>query len=127
MMANNDQTVYEQIGEDGFNRLVAAFYQHVAENELLSVLYPKEDFSGAERRLRMFLIQFFGGSQQYSSERGHPRLRMRHMPFSIGPAQRDAWMTTMQSALDEAAIPEPAYSTMKSYFENTATFLMNMP
>src|SRR5690242_18642383 len=117
-MEENNSSIYAQLGEDGFIRLVAAFYRRVAEDAILSALYPNQDFSAAERRLRMFLIQYFGGPDDYNVERGHPRLRMRHMPFQIGQTERDSWMAAMRGALDEAEIPEPAYSAMQDYFEN---------
>jgi hemoglobin len=124
-MDENSQSIYAQLGEDGFTRLVAAFYRHVAEDTVLRALYPEQDLSSAERRLRMFLIQYFGGPDDYNAERGHPRLRMRHMPFQIGQVERDSWIAAMKAALEEADIPEPALSTMRDYFENAATFLMN--
>jgi hemoglobin len=126
-MEESTPSVYAQLGDEGFQRLVAAFYRRVAEDAVLSALYPKDDLPGAERRLRMFLIQFFGGPTQYSAERGHPRLRMRHMPFFIGPVEREHWIAAMTAALEEAKIPEPARSTMHDYFGKTATFLMNAP
>ncbi len=126
-MEETTPSVYLQLGEDGFQRLVAAFYRRVAHDTVLNTLYPKEDMPGAERRLRMFLVQFFGGPTLYSAERGHPRLRMRHAPFVIGQKERDAWMQNMLAAMEEADIPEPAYSELRSYFEKTATFLMNAP
>ena len=126
-MAESTLSVYTQLGDSGFQRLVAAFYRRVTEDAILSVLYPKEDLPGAERRLRMFLIQFFGGPNQYSAERGHPRLRMRHMPFVIGQVEREHWLAAMMAAMKEAEIPEPAYTEMRDYFEKTATFLMNGP
>ncbi|MEP7288017.1 MAG: globin [Chloroflexota bacterium] len=118
-------SVYDQIGEDGFERLVAAFYRHVSADPALRPLYPEADLAPAERRLRLFLIQYFGGPTTYSEERGHPRLRMRHAPFRIGEAERDAWLAAMLSALGETGIAEPAYSEMRTYFENGATFMMN--
>lgn len=124
----NDQTypsIYTQLGDTGFEKLVAAFYRRVNSDPVLRPLYPEQDLSAAERRLRLFLIQYFGGSTAYSAERGHPRLRMRHAPFVIGQAERDAWVTAMLGAMAEAEIPEPAYSEMKNYFENGATFMMN--
>jgi hemoglobin len=126
-MANNqtESSIYAQLGEGGFERLVAAFYRRVSVDPILRPLYPDEDLSGAERRLRLFLIQYFGGPTTYSAERGHPRLRMRHAPFTIGQAERDAWITAMLGAMDEAKITEPAYSAMRAYFENGATFMMN--
>lgn len=126
-MTNNlvDDSVYVQLGDAGFERLVAAFYRRVSDDPILRPLYPEPDLAAAERRLRMFLIQYFGGPTTYSAERGHPRLRMRHAPFTIGQAERDAWMTAMLGAMEEAEIGEPAYSEMRTYFENGATFMMN--
>jgi hemoglobin len=119
------QTVYEQIGEDGFERLIAGFYGRVASDPVLRPLYPEDDLAPAARRLCLFLIQFFGGPPTYSEERGHPRLRMRHAPFRIDQAARDAWVRHMLAALAEAAIPEPARSAMQEYFERTATHMIN--
>jgi len=123
-MAKSPQTVYERIGPEGFERLVKAFYRRVAVDPLLSAMYP-EDLEPAERRLRLFLIQLFGGPATYSNERGHPRLRMRHREFRIDQAARDVWMRHMQAALVEARIPEPAYSELVRYFEATATAMIN--
>ncbi|MBX3084079.1 MAG: globin [Anaerolineae bacterium] len=124
-MSHPSKSIFEVIGMDGFERLVAAFYQRVTDDPVLRPLYPDADMTGAERRLRMFLIQYFGGPQDYSAERGHPRLRMRHVPFKIGQAERDAWVTAMLGALDDADIPEPANTTMREYFQGAATFLIN--
>lgn len=123
-MAESPQTVYERIGPEGFERLVKAFYRRVAVDPLLSAMYP-EDIEPTERRLRLFLIQLFGGPATYSNERGHPRLRMRHREFRIDQAARDVWMRHMQAALVEACIPEPAYSELVRYFEATATAMIN--
>src|SRR5215813_3347394 len=119
------KSVYEQVGEQGFERLLAAFYRRVAVDPILRPVYPEADLSGAERRLRMFLVQYFGGPTTYSEERGHPRLRMRHMPFVIGQRERDAWVAAMLAALDEVEIPEPAHSAMRDYFEKGADFMIN--
>jgi hemoglobin len=88
-------------------------------------MYPAADFAGAEQRLRDFLMFRFGGPSTYLETRGHPRLRMRHAPFAIGTAARDRWVTLMKNALDEAALPEDADRTLRSFFESTASFLMN--
>src|SRR5258706_265844 len=114
-----------QLGITGFKKLVAAFYRRVSTDLVLRPLYPEPDLSAAERRLRMFLIQYFGGPTTYSEERGHPRLRMRHAPFVIGKTERDAWLTAMIGAMDETGIAEPAYSVMKEYFLKGADFMMN--
>lgn len=118
-------SVYDQIGADGIARVVAGFYRRVAEDPVLRPMYPEADLAPAERRLRLFLIQFFGGPATYAEERGHPRLRLRHSPFRINQAARDVWVRHMLAALDESAIPEPSYSAMRRYFERTATGLIN--
>ncbi len=124
-MAQEFKTLYDLIGEEGFTRLLHAFYQRVALDPVLRPLYPEADLSGAERRLRLFLVQYFGGPAAYSQERGHPRLRMRHAPFAIGEKERDAWLRNMLAAMDEVGIPEPASGLMKDYFERSAAFMMN--
>ena len=124
-MADSPHTVYDQIGPEGFERLIEAFYGRVATDPVLRPLYPEDDLAPAARRLRLFLIQFFGGPDTYSQERGHPRLRLRHSPFRINQQARDVWVRHMRAALDEAAIPEPARSTLRDYFERTATHLIN--
>jgi hemoglobin len=98
------KSVYELIGEAAIERLIAAFYRRVKTDPVLRPLYPEHDLAGAERRLRLFVIQYFGGPPQYSAERGHPRLRMRHAPYAIGQVERDAWLSAMLAALDEAQI-----------------------
>ena len=117
--------VYDLVGgEDTFRRLVHAFYGRVYADPGLRPLFP-DDRSGAENRLTLFLIQYFGGPTTYSQQRGHPRLRMRHFPFAIGQAERDAWLGHMLTALDEVGVAEPALSAMRDYFEYAATFVIN--
>jgi hemoglobin len=120
-----EQEIYAVIGEEGFERLVAAFYRQVPADEVLGPLYPKQDLEGAERRLRDFLLFRFGGPSTYIETRGHPRLRMRHAPFAIGTAARDRWVELMNRALDEAELPGEVRDTLREFFGNTATFLMN--
>ena len=116
---------YEQIGAEGLTCVVAAFYRRVATDPILRPMYPEGDLGPAERRLRLFLIQLFGGPTTYSEERGHPRLRLRHSPFTITQAARDVWVRHMLAALDECAVPEPACGAMRAYFERTATAMIN--
>jgi hemoglobin len=123
MLEEND--VYRLIGEDGFTRLVAAFYRRVPQDDILGAMYPKDDLVGAERRLRDFLVFRFGGPRRYIEERGHPRLRMRHAPFVVDQAARDRWVTLIEEALDEAAFPEEAATTLRAFFDSTATFMIN--
>ena len=120
-----DTQVYGLIGDEGFARLVAAFYRRVASDEILSPMYPKHDMAGAEQRLRGFLTQRFGGPDVYSQQRGHPRLRMRHGPFKINRAGRDRWVELMEAALVEAALPAEAIPLLRKFFHDSATFMIN--
>jgi hemoglobin len=122
-----EQDIYAVIGEDGFRRLVAAFYRQIPSDDVLGPLYQAHDLTGAEQRLRDFLLFRFGGPATYLETRGHPRLRMRHAPFAIGSAARDRWVQVMGRALDEASLPAEVHATLKEFFANTATFLMNRP
>lgn len=123
-VAPEDQ-VYARIGEDGFQRLVAAFYRRVRGDDLLGPMYPPDDLEGAEFRLREFLVGRFGGPPRYMALRGHPRLRMRHMPFAVDRRARDRWVALMSAALDEAALDPDCAATLRSFFADTATFLIN--
>ena len=122
-----DTYVHSVIGEEGFARLVAAFYRRVATDDILRPMYPEHDLAGAERRLRNFLIQRFGGPFVYSEQRGHPRLRMRHAPFAIDQRGRDRWVELMEAALVEAALPEQVVPTLRKFFHEAATFMINRP
>ena len=119
--------VYARIGEEGFRRLVAAFYAQVPDDDILGAMYPKHDLAGAEQRLRDFLVGRFGGPRRYEEQRGHPRLRMRHLPFKLDQAARDRWVQLMDRALDEAALPADATTVLRDFFHHMATFLMNTP
>jgi hemoglobin len=121
----SEEEIYSAIGSEGFQRLVAAFYRQVPKDDVLGPLYPPDDLEGAEQRLRDFLIFRFGGPPSYIEQRGHPRLRMRHAPFPIGTAARDRWVQLMNRAISEAGLPEDAEQILRSFFESTATFLMN--
>ena len=117
--------VHQQIGEEGLNNLVSAFYKRVKEDDLLSPMYPNDDWEGAQERLADFLIYRCGGSQKYIEERGHPRLRMRHMPFHIGTAERDRWLKLMGEAMDETGVKPPASELLSEFFVQTADFMRN--
>jgi hemoglobin len=119
--------VYARIGEDGFTRLVCAFYAQVPGDDILGPMYPADDMAGAEERLRGFLIYRFGGPTTYVDERGHPRLRMRHGPFAIDRAARNRWVELMDRALVEAALPADVAEVLRAFFHGTATFMMNRP
>ena len=117
--------VYARIGEEGFARLVRAFYAQVPDDDVLGPMYPADDLAGAEVRLRDFLVGRFGGPHRYMEQRGHPRLRARHAPFPITEAARDRWLSLMTRALDEAALPADAADVLRTFFGATATFLIN--
>jgi hemoglobin len=123
----NENELYAVIGEDGFRRLVAAFYRQVPGDDILGPMYPPEDLPGAEERLRDFLVGRFGGPQRYMEQRGHPRLRMRHAPFDINNAARERWLHLMDGALREAALPAEADALLREFFDAVATMMINRP
>ncbi|GAA4970426.1 globin [Yinghuangia aomiensis] len=112
-------------GEETFAKLVHRFYEGVRADPLLRPMYPEEDLGPAEERLRLFLMQYWGGPRTYSDERGHPRLRMRHAPFAVTPEARDAWLRHMRDAVDELALPEPYHTQLWSYLVYAAESMVN--
>ena len=121
-------TPYEEFGgEEFFHALVADFYAGVAADPGLRPMYPEEDLSAAERRLRMFLEQYWGGPRTYSEERGHPRLRMRHAPFAITAHHRDLWLQHMRAALDNRELPPELDRRMWDYLVMAADSMINQP
>jgi hemoglobin len=121
----DESEVYQQIGEDGFARLVRAFYVQVPEDDVLGPMYPPADMAGAEARLRDFLVGRFGGPPRYIEQRGHPRLRMRHAPYTIDQRARDRWVALMTKALDDTQLPAESDAILRAFFDGTATFMMN--
>ena len=121
----NDADVLKVLGEQGIADLTAAFYRRVRTDDLISPMYPDDDWEGAEQRLAGFLIYRFGGSDDYIQQRGHPRLRMRHAPFAIGVAERDRWLELMFAAMDEVEVPKTIYLNLKVFFEQVADFMRN--
>jgi hemoglobin len=120
-----ESEIYSAIGEDGFRRLVAAFYRQIPVDDVLGPMYPPGDLAGAEQRLCDFLIFRFGGPPQYIENRGHPRLRMRHAPFAINAAARERWMLLMSRAMAEVSLPPEIATVLLEFFSSTATFLVN--
>jgi hemoglobin len=120
-------TVFEAVGgQPFFDALSSAFYQRVSDDPVLLRLYPdQEDLVPAARRLALFLGQYWGGPQTYSEERGHPRLRMRHFPFEIGPSERDHWMAAMNAALDELQVHPIVREKFDGYFATSAEAMRN--
>jgi hemoglobin len=112
-------------GEETFRRLVHRFYEGVVDDPLLRPLYPEDDLDGAEERLRMFLIQYWGGPSDYSQQRGHPRLRMRHAPFVIGEPQRDAWLKHMGDAVQSLDLPPEQEKRLWDYLVYAAHSMIN--
>ena len=117
---------YERVGGAAvFEKLAREFYRGVAEDELLRPMYPEEDLGPAERRLRMFLEQYWGGPTTYQQERGHPRLRMRHAPFPIGPKAREAWLGHMRRAVDSLELAPMDEAELWDYLERAAHAMLN--
>ena len=123
-MSYQPQSIYELIGAEAIHSLADAFYAAVEKDPVLRSMYP-DDLSQSRRHLQLFLVQFFGGPGDYSAERGHPRLRMRHFPFEIDQQARDHWLQHMWTAIDAVGIVEPARSQMRDYFERSSEFLIN--
>jgi hemoglobin len=124
----NELSFYQAVGgEETFSRLVARFYQLVADDPVLRPVYPSRNLDSAEEHLRLFLIQYWGGPGTYSEQRGHPRLRMRHVHFAIGEAQRDAWLRDMRIALDELGLDEAHDAQLWDYLVMAAHSLVNQP
>lgn len=120
--------VYEAAGGvDTFRLLVERFYARVADDALLRPIYPEEDLSGATERLTLFLVQYWGGPSTYNDLRGHPRLRMRHQPFAIGHAERDAWLGHMTAAVDSLALAPSVRKALLDYFETASSAMINRP
>jgi hemoglobin len=119
-------TFYELVGgEPTFRKLVDGFYAGVAADPVLRPLYPDADLAPAAERLRLFLVQYWGGPNTYSEQRGHPRLRMRHAPFRVGPTERDAWLRHMRAAVDALDLPPEQDRTLWEYLERAAFFMVN--
>jgi hemoglobin len=108
-----------------FESLVDRFYEGVAADDGLRPIYPEPDLAGARHRLTLFLAQYWGGPRSYDAERGHPRLRMRHAPFAIGPAERDAWLGHMRAAIASVAPPPEVAARLHAYFDMAADAMRN--
>jgi hemoglobin len=123
---SEEPTLFEAAGGmPFFERVVGTFYDGVESDPVLRPIYPEADLAGARRRLTLFLAQYWGGPRTYDDERGHPRLRMRHAPFAIGPAERDAWLALMRRAIAEASPPPPVAKRLIEYVEMAAEAMRN--
>jgi hemoglobin len=127
MMSEQQVTVYDRVGGMAFfERLVDRFYEGVADDPVLLPLYPEpHDLAPARRRLTLFLAQYWGGPSLYSDERGHPRLRMRHAPFSIGGEERDRWLVHMRAAVASLEPPADIERALLDYFDMAAESMRN--
>jgi hemoglobin len=120
------QTFFDRVGgEQVFQKLAAEFYRGVSTDALLKPMYPADDMAGAERRLRLFLEQYWGGPDTYQQERGHPRLRMRHAEFPIGPKARDAWLSHMRTAVDSLGLSQADEAELWDYLQRAAHAMLN--
>lgn len=123
-----NRSVYDLVGgEATFRLLVERFYAGVANDPLLRPIYPEADLSGATERLALFLIQYWGGPSTYTERRGHPRLRMRHHPFAIGQAERDAWLAHMTEAVESLELAPAVRKALLDYFEAASRAMINQP
>ncbi|KKO82762.1 hypothetical protein WU86_00560 [Corynebacterium xerosis] len=121
---------YREVGEETFAKIVRGFYARVPDDDILGLMYPDDDWEGAERRLRMFLEQYWGGPDTYNAERGHPRLRMRHHPFVVDMAARDRWLELMALSLADVSddeLPKPHRDAMWEHMVRVADMLINKP
>jgi hemoglobin len=117
---------YDEVGgEPVFAKLAHEFYKGVAKDPLLTAMYPEEDLGPAEERLKLFLEQYWGGPSTYSDTRGHPRLRMRHMPYKINPDARDRWLGHMEHAVDTLQLAPLQRETLLEYLERAAYAMTN--
>lgn len=125
------RSFYDEVGgAETFRTIVSTFYQLVRDDEILRPLYPDDDLDGAEERLRMFLEQYWGGPRTYSDQRGHPRLRMRHAPFRVGPFERDAWLRCMHTAIagvDSQTLDDARRRVLVDYLDTAAQSMVNSP
>lgn len=121
----NEAAIWTEMGDEGFRQLVTAFYRRIPADDLLGPMYPAQDLAGAEERLYLFLCFRLGGDTRYQEQRGHPRLRMRHMPFRIGVAERDRWLQLMGEAMTECEVGAEVRSELEPFFAQVADFMRN--
>ena len=126
-MSDSIDDMFDRIGEAALRRVVNGFYRRVPADPVLGPMYPPDDMAGAENRLYGFLAQRLGGPEDYSNERGHPRLRMRHIPFAIDETARDHWITLMGAAIDEAELPASDAELLRHFLFSVAHSMQNRP
>lgn len=124
----SDMTFYEAIGGHATIKLIVdTFYEGVAADEELRLMYPEQDLGPAAHRFTMFLEQYWGGPTTYNEQRGHPRLRMRHAPYEVTPHARDLWLGHFRAGLDKAALTPEHDAEFWTYIQHAATFMVNTP
>lgn len=117
---------YEKVGgKETFKKIANKFYEGVASDPVLRPMYPEEDLKPAAIRLQLFLEQYWGGPSEYQELRGHPRLRMRHMPFKINPEAREHWLMHMRSAVESISLPPLLEAELWAYLDRAATAMLN--
>ncbi len=121
----DEAVIYTILGEEGFTKMVAAFYKRVKTDDLIGPMYPDQDWAGAEERLREFLLFRFGNDPRYQAKRGHPRLRMRHAPFPIGDAEAERWLELMDAAMEETKVPASIQMDLRTFFTMVAHNMKN--
>ena len=130
MTESSPSTFYDRVGgQPFFEELTTRFYTAVADDPVLRPLYPEdaEGFEAARLHLELFLIQYWGGPAEYNAKRGHPRLRMRHAPFPIGVAERDAWVRHMSEAVRAAGLGPLEEVQLLGYLTTSADHMINRP
>lgn len=121
----DEAVIYTILGEQGFTKMVAAFYKRIKTDDLIKPMYPEEDMAGSEERLRDFLLFRFGGDPRYQAKRGHPRLRQRHVPFAIGEPEVERWLKLMNEAMVETKVPESIQIELRTFFTMVAHNMKN--
>lgn len=117
---------YELVGGKAtFKKLADKFYEGVAKDEILKPMYPEDDLGPAAERLQLFLEQYWGGPSTYQEQRGHPRLRMRHMPYKINPDARERWLMHMRAAVESLNLPPLLEAELWGYLDRAATAMLN--
>lgn len=124
-MTDAELPIHDLLGRDKLEAIVAGFYRRVPDDPILAPMYPAHDLAGAEHRLKSFLVYRFGGPPDYLRERGHPRLRIRHMPFAIDRAARDRWLQLMMASVDEQGVAKQHRDYLEQFLGGIATFLIN--
>ena len=123
----DEAVIYTILGEVGFTRMVAAFYQRIKTDDLIGPMYPPDELEAAEERLLLFLLFRFGNDPRYQAKRGHPRLRMRHAPFAIGNAEAERWLDLMDAAMEETKVPTSIKLELNAFFTMVAHNMKNKP